>query len=561
MLATNKKTIFKDTLFLLFFIGIFYFVWLGHHALFVPDEGRYSEIAREMITSGDFITPRLDGVAFLDKPILYYWLQASAIYLFGLNEWALRFWPATFGIIGSLMTYLAGHQLFSRRTGILGAILLATSPIYYGAAHYANLDLEVAVLISGTLFCILLGLHHESNRMRSSYFYGAWIFCALAFLTKGLIGLAFPIIITGLWIIFTWRWHLLKKMHLILGPLIFLVIALPWYYLAQKANPEFLHFFFITQQFSRFLSHADFNNHAPIWFYVPIVFLGFLPWAIFAFQALGKHIQIVFKQFKQHSSTFFLLLWFFIIFVFFSIPKSKTIGYIIPTFPPLALLTANYLDQLWMKNARNLLSGFILLIILCWIGLPILSIIQWKNHLPIAPWLTGVTFLFMMISVTIAWQIKCFSLARQSIKTLIFASVIFLLLFSASAKYINPNSTKPIATELKHTLKPNDEIVVYYSFYQDLMIYLERKVTIVADWNARDVATRDNWVRELWYGMPFQDTHQWLINENTFWKKWRNHSHKLIVIMDKKRFADFAKKAGPLTNVKTFQDIVWVTNQ
>src|SRR5580692_10383961 len=140
MLATHKTPTLRqcliDMLFLTVMLGIFYALWMGSYPLFTPDEGRYSEVAREMVASGDYITPRLNGVAFLDKPALYYWLQASAIKVFGLKEAALRFWPAFMGVLGCLITYLAGNLLFNRRTGILSAVILGTCPLYYGAAHY-----------------------------------------------------------------------------------------------------------------------------------------------------------------------------------------------------------------------------------------------------------------------------------------------------------------------------------------------------------------------------------------------------------------------------------------
>src|SRR5580692_7343889 len=151
MLATHKTPTLRqcliDMLFLTVMLGIFYALWMGSYPLFTPDEGRYSEVAREMVVTGDYITPRLNGVAFLDKPVLYYWLQASAIHLFGLTESALRFWPALLGILSCLIVYLAGRQFFNRRTAIFAAIILATSPLYYAASHYANLDIEVASLV------------------------------------------------------------------------------------------------------------------------------------------------------------------------------------------------------------------------------------------------------------------------------------------------------------------------------------------------------------------------------------------------------------------------------
>src|SRR6186997_3134951 len=117
MLATHKiktRQWATDLLFITLIFGLFYAIWMGSYPLFTPDEGRYSEVAREMVASGDYITPRVDGVAFLDKPILYYWLQATAIQLFGINEWALRIFPGLFGIFGCLLMYMFGRMLFDR---------------------------------------------------------------------------------------------------------------------------------------------------------------------------------------------------------------------------------------------------------------------------------------------------------------------------------------------------------------------------------------------------------------------------------------------------------------
>ena len=132
----------RDFLLLAFFIAIVYGLWLGSYPFFTPDEGRYAEVAREMVASGDYITPRVNGIAFLDKPALYYWLQAAAIHFFGVKEWAIRLFPALLGLFGCLATYFAGRQLFSRRTGILSAIMLASAPLYFIGAHYANLNLK-----------------------------------------------------------------------------------------------------------------------------------------------------------------------------------------------------------------------------------------------------------------------------------------------------------------------------------------------------------------------------------------------------------------------------------
>ena len=420
----------KDLVSLAAILLCFYAFYLGVHPLFTPDEGRYSEVAREMLATGDYVTPRVNGVAFLDKPVLYYWLQAAAMWAFGVNEWAIRCFPALFGLLGCLMTYVAGRQLFDRRTGLLSAVILATSPLYFGGAHYANLDLEVAVLISCALLCFITAFKQDVPKL--SFLLAAYVFAALAFLTKGLIGVVFPIMIVGSWVVLLWRWKILSQAKLVVGLALMAAIILPWYILVQRANPEFLHFFFVTQQFTRFLSAADFNSKSPVWFYAPVVLVGFLPWTLFLFQAMIdsfktcwqlcknsnfviarspkgdvaiQHLKTGLLRSARNDAQLFLLLWIMIIFTFFSIPHSKLVGYILPIFPPLALLTGRYLSSIWDTKVKK-------------------------------------TFLVCTI-----------------------ISTLFLLLLIFSASKLNTNTAKPLTTQLKSMLQPQDEVVNYFKFY------------------------------------------------------------------------------------------------
>jgi len=486
----RHQTWLRDILCLAGLFLFLYTFWLGSYPLFTPDEGRYSEVAREMVASGDYVTPRVNGVAFLDKPVLYYWLQALSITLFGIKEWALRLFPALFGILGCIMTYVCGRQLFDRRTGILSSIILATTPLYFGSAHYANLDLEVAVLISCTLLCLITAI--QSHGKQQTYFYlTTYLFAALAFLTKGLIAIAFPGLIGLIWMGLSNRWDILRKMHLIKGAIMFVALVLPWYILVQKANPEFLHFFFVTQQVTRFLSAAEFNNPTPFWFYLPVVLLGFLPWTLFLFQAIRHRI-------KNPISLYFLL-WIGIIFIFFSIPRSKTVGYILPIFPALALLVGHYLSSRWEKISTYFW--------LCTLG-----------------------------------------------------SITFLIITLFYANDLNDRTTKPLITELKAIITPQDEVIHYFKFYQDVPLYLERRVTLVADWHAPDIAQRDNWVRELWYGMPFQDTADWLIQEDTFWQRY-NSEKRVFVFVNTNYFDQFKLHALHYFIIKQYQDTILLSNK
>ncbi len=567
MLSKNtpiaRQSWLTDIVSLAFIILAFYLLWLGSYSLFTPDEGRYSEVAREMIATGDYITPRVDGVAFLDKPILYYWLQAASIHIFGIKEWALRLFPVLLGVLGCIVTYVCGRHLFDRRTGIISAVILATTPLYFGGAHYANLDLEVAVLITCTLLFLITGFQSKTNA-RHYFFFTAYLSAALAFLTKGLIAVAFPAMISGMWIILLWRWDVLKRIHLVPGLLLFIAIVTPWYILVQKANPEFLHYFFVTQQVTRFLSAAEFNNPTPFWFYLPIVLTGFFPWTSFLVQALHHSIRRTWQAREEHPVELFLLLWLTIIFLFFSIPRSKTISYILPVFPALALLTGHYLSLVW-KNARQrpiywAIINFIVIGVL--ISTVLLTMPQHQLlELPpgFTPYRVAIAVVYIIGSLA---SLLCL---RQKQLLPLFAvcaacSSIFLLTLTMGAEHLNQTSAKPLVTELKAIIKPQDEVITYFKYYQDVPLYLERRVTIVANWNSPKIQYRDNWMRELWYGMSFQKTDDWLIDEDKFWKRW-NSSNRVFVFLNENYLDQFKKHATSYYILGVNNDIFLLSNK
>jgi 4-amino-4-deoxy-L-arabinose transferase-like glycosyltransferase len=560
----NSMYWLRDIAKLGFIIGLFYALWIGSYALFIPDEGRYSEVAREMVASGDYITPRSNGVAFLDKPVLYYWLQASAIKLFGISEWSLRLWPTLIGVLGTLILYATGRLLYSRRAGLLAAIMLASSPLYYGAAHYANLDLEVASLVSDALLCFLAAIQgNVSARLKQFLLIAAYVFAAAAALTKGLIGIVFPAMIIGAWIILLNRWRLLTKMRLLSGLAIFLIITVPWYVLVQKANPEFLHFFFVTQQVSRFLTTQEFNSKAPLWFYLPVVLAGFFPWTVFLVQAIVQKSRAIWINHQRHATDLFLLLWLFIIFIFFSIPHSKLVGYILPLFPALALITASYVSACWdVPKQRGFYSPAVLFSIFSvTIGALFLAAPHLKVFdVPVSYFKVLRTMGIVLITSALIVGVMLRKLSSMRlIITLTATAAILLLIFISSVSIIDQKTSKPLAMVLKSRLKPGDEVVTYYRYYQDLPLYLEQTVTIVAHWRAQDIAYNDNWVREMWYGMPFQDTSQWLIDDKAFWERW--HSAKRLYVVTDDDYYQALKSKVTVYKISEYNDKILLSNQ
>lgn len=205
---------------------------LGGRALWSPSEGRYAELAREVVDTGDYITLHLAGIKFLEKPPLFVWLETIAIRLFGIHEWALRLWPALLALVGCVAVYAAARQIYGRPVGLIAAALLASSGLWFAFAHIISLDMAVSVWLTLALFAFLLGTRQLGGYKRRIAMWAFFLFCALAVLTKGLIGAVIPGLIIAAWIALLGEWQILRTMHLGSGIFLFLLIAAPWHLLA-----------------------------------------------------------------------------------------------------------------------------------------------------------------------------------------------------------------------------------------------------------------------------------------------------------------------------------------
>ena len=484
---------------------------LGSRALGTPDEARYSEIPREMVVTHNYVTPRLNGVKYFEKPAFFYWLQSAAIKMFGLGEWSLRFWTALFALAGGISVYLAGNYLFNARTGLISAVILATSLLYYGMSRVVTLDMTLSVLMSGSLFAFLAATHLTPGRNRRLLFWLFYVLAALATLTKGLIGIVVPGLIIGSWIALTNQWRLLKEIYLPSGLTLLLLIAVPWHVLVIKANPEFFHFYFIHEHFERFLTKVH-QRYQPPWFFIPIVLLGLFPWTVFLFQAIKFNLPHLRKLHEQQDALF-LLLWVGLIFVFFSVSDSKLIPYILPIFPPLALLLGRYLSARWEQGTRGLTASYwgllatslIFAIAFVAIGYyrPSPNPAQLRVHMAA---LAIILVLGAMSALWLNWRRN----PRAAFVSLMVSTMLFLMSLNASLPLLDTRSVKDLALALKPQLKTRDDVVTYETYYQDLPFYLQRRVTI-ADWKG-----------ELEFGTTVEDDRAWMIDKDTFWRRWQS---------------------------------------
>lgn len=308
------------------------------------DEGRYAEIPREMVASGDWVTPRLDGLKYFEKPALQYWVTASAYEVFGEHHWTARLWTALTGFLGLLAVFYCGRVLFGREAGISAALVLGSAFLYVLMAHALTLDMGVTFFMTVTLCALLLSLRdNASPREQRNWMWTAWAVAALAMLSKGLQAVVLPGAVFVLYTLIERDWASWKKLRPVGGLSIFLVITVPWFVAVSTANPEFPQYFFIHEHFERFLTKVH-GRFQPWWWFIPILLAGMLPWTALLFDAFRDASR------RQPAQRFqpkrFLLVWSVFIFVFFSASDSKLVAYILPVFPSLALLLGARLQDM-----------------------------------------------------------------------------------------------------------------------------------------------------------------------------------------------------------------------
>lgn len=346
-------------LILTFITALILFFNLGGVPLLDPDEPVYAETAKEMLQFHDLLSPRIYGEYWYDKPPMYYWLTAGSFQLFGANEFAARFPSALLGLVCVLYVYSAGSRLFDARAGLMGALVLATSIEFFYLGKAAVTDITLTLFLTVSLLSFL-----------TKRYYWFYIGAALAMVTKGPIGLLFPGAVVFLFLLVTRNFSELGKMKIPAGAVLYLVIALPWYvFMVQLHGNAFVDTFIGYHNITRFTSPE--HPAGLLWYYfIPVLILGFLPWTAVMVQALWK---AAYESREDSRNLIFLLVWAGFIFVFFSVSQTKLISYILPMYPPLAMVVGWYFNRIsdWRYGSRPFAwpTVFTLLAALVWGGL------------------------------------------------------------------------------------------------------------------------------------------------------------------------------------------------
>jgi 4-amino-4-deoxy-L-arabinose transferase-like glycosyltransferase len=323
-----------------------YFSHLGAIGFVGPDEPRYAWIARDMMETGDWVTPRLYGRPWFEKPPLFYWGAALSFKLFGVSEAAARLPSAFCALLATLGLAWLALRLYGAETARWLLLLLPTTVGMIGFSHAAATDMPFSGMLTIAMVCaaVVLGLTRSENTpilprtpWLALLFFG--FFLGLAVLAKGPAAIALCGGTVFFWALFTKRWRDALRLLHPAAIASFCLTALPWYVLCARRNPDFFRVFIIEHNFKRYLT-PEFQHIQPFWFYGPVLLVAFLPWtALFLWSAVHGAIHL-WRTRSTKESTWFLVCWAGFCVIFFSISQSKLPGYVLPTVPAVSLLTS-----------------------------------------------------------------------------------------------------------------------------------------------------------------------------------------------------------------------------
>ncbi|MDC9595486.1 lipid IV(A) 4-amino-4-deoxy-L-arabinosyltransferase [Xenorhabdus sp. XENO-2] len=320
----------------LFFI-LTYLLPLNSRLLWQPDETRYAEISREMLQHGDWIVPYFLDVRYFEKPVAGYWINNISQWIFGHNNFAVRFGSVFSILISAFLLYRLAMMMWKcRQTAFVSSLIYISMFIVLSIGTYSVLDPMFSLWVTAGIVSCYWALKAATNRERSLAWIVLGLACGMAFMTKGFLALALPVIAMIPITIYQKRfWEMVR-----FGPLAVvsaILISLPWVIAIALREPDYWHYFFWVEHIQRFASEEA-QHIAPIWYYLPILILGVIPWLGLLPGALIKS----WKERKSNPEMFFLFCWFVVPFVFFSIAKGKLPTYILPFIGPLALMMAKY---------------------------------------------------------------------------------------------------------------------------------------------------------------------------------------------------------------------------
>ena len=480
---------------LLVFCFALFIVNLGQWDLWNPDEPRYAQVAREMVNGGDWILMHFNGKMYADKPPLFFWLIAFSSALWGgLTSFSVRFPSALFGTLIVLLTFFLGKCLYSSRTGFISGLILATSAEFAYLSTRANIDATLTFFTTASIFCFIKWYRYntphpyplpqgEREDKRPFIIYGFYIGMALATLAKGPVGFILPLLVSLIYLIIQKDWNGIKRMKLIQGMILFIIIVLAWYLPALlKGGKEYFNETIMLHTVDRFAKGS--SHIRPFYYYLYNFPADFLPWIFFLPAAIAYGFSGGKAGVKKEF--LFLFVWFAVIFIFFSFSKGKRGLYLLPLFPAVSLIVGKWWDEFlsasikyfhhrWFSIPLRIFSGLLLSL-----GVGILWVVstRFPSYLPYS---LPIAFLFFGGSIAL------FILHRFRYRAAVFFLIAgimasgFFYTLGVAFPLINPyKSARFISQEITSRIQPGEKLAIYgdfvtapYNYYTGIVPILE----------------------------------------------------------------------------------------
>jgi 4-amino-4-deoxy-L-arabinose transferase-like glycosyltransferase len=364
-LRLNPKTTLVLSLgLLLLTAGVLFFAALGRLPLLEPDEGRNAEVAREMLASGDWITPHFNGFPVLDKPAVFFWMVAASFKACGVSESAARLPSALMGAATMLLVWFLARRMFGNAAGVRAGLVFAASPLALVLAREVIFDMTLTFFV--TLAMVAFWLAEEKNFLAP--WFDALMFAAMgvAAITKGPVGILLPVMAVLIYEAARGRWREGLRLRWGWGLLVLLAVALPWFIAVSVRNPDFPRYAFWYESVKRFTTGAT-HRGGGIFYYFPVFLGGFFPWSLFLLLAGWNRIRR-WRELRQEAGRpiLFLLCWALWVLAFFSISHSKLPTYFLPAIVPLSILMGRAWQDVGADESSRapdwLTAGFALLL-------------------------------------------------------------------------------------------------------------------------------------------------------------------------------------------------------
>jgi 4-amino-4-deoxy-L-arabinose transferase-like glycosyltransferase len=437
-----------------------------------------------MLDTGDWVTPRLNGIKYFEKPPLQYWATAGVFALLGIDEWTARMWPALTGLLCIAFTAFAARRLAPGPSWLFAALAFAGSWGFFIGGQFLTLDMGLTFFLCVAMLAFVLSRRGGSPPgVERNWMLLAWAALACAVLSKGLVAVVIPGLALAVYCAVERDFSPLRRLHWLPGLALFAAIALPWFLLVQEKNPEFFRFFFIYEHFERYLL-PDHHRPGPWWYFVPVILVGLLPWTPAIPSAIARAWKAPADGFKVDR---FLVIWAAVVVVFFSASHSKLPGYVLPAVPAILLLFARHYPALSARLQRSpalacVAAGGVLA--LTAVALPALSAsLSIKAYEPgYSVWLLGAA-LALLAAGWVSLALRKRALNEASFAAAAIGSLIAIQLAVSGTHVLDEHYSSErlietiVGNDLRFPRRPPFYSVASYD--QSIPFYLGRPVTLV----------------------------------------------------------------------------------